>query len=823
MPWTVTGGVMTTGDAQAEIFHGQEHATPYIVTVKVKGTAAGDQLRVLVGANAARSTYLIAQLTIGTGLLQLLNETGTVLATVTVPQVTVGDWHTLRVCLGFTDGGRILANVTTAANTKRYVYTSGVSVPSTYNQPSVGVGTGNLSGQASFDNFLWQQEQSEDDPDCPTCSVNCVFGSLICEDTSDWQAVAGNWTCGATSDDNAILKLLTTQPENIHHHRVHGLVSATHDGSQALFYVRYKDPTTYLAGRITFGACGKIEILQDGVVLDSLNVGPLTSEDNPFEGTARLFPQHFFCVVYDGTYLSAHLGPGGGQAQSLSDQYSWMYRHLRAEVTPDDDGLYTAIGTGANHGTVTMEDVFVSTPFSATHPFCDTCYNCTLTAGGIPDIPHPCEFEYTGSVRPLHDDYLDPIGVILSTAGSYAAYKGNIGVSDAYVEVAFRGTVAGQTFRVHVNTDGAPTGPWAEVEIRDSGTRLRLSTGVSRETITPVKPHETHRLRICLSENTIIAELDPEVRLLEPESGQLGYYIYSNATLMGAVSPATGKYVVFEQLGTYGDLSVISPNYSRSSVPKPAGVSVWPVKCGECMIDCPCCGTGSPSEMIVNIPDIEYSGNLGGGITIIPCRADPGLPTESSRICREIPGAYVVPLVLPCIYEYASEKRIWQTNDAPPGEGDDSWYCWQLFIRVVMCCSPTTDGLLATCATIGQCVPTPPGYFRVGVTIDMRTHGHSPPPGYTPCVEHFDLPAGSQPALIARHVSSYYSDPIRSGEDCFKLYDVELHPVTWNLYQDPSCLGGPHDCNSCGTIPTDSHGNRLPAWTSAFSVFVSSA
>lgn len=820
MPWTVTGGVLTTTDAQAELFHGKDYVTPYIVTVKVKGEYAGDQLRVLVGANATRTTYLIAQLTIGgSGLLQLMNQAGTVLASVAVPNATANEWHSIRVCLGFADGGRFLAIVTTASGTKRYAYAT--LVPSTYNQPSVGVGTGHLTRQAFFDNFLWQREQTAEEPECPPCSVNCIFGSLSCSDTSDWQSVSGQWNCGTTYDDHATLKLLTTQPEDIHRHRVYGLVSATHDNSQALFYVRYKDASTYLAGRITFGACGKVEILQNGIVLDSLNVGPLTSITNPFDATDRLYPEHFFCVVYDGTYLSAHLGPGGGQSGTLSDQYASMYRHLRAAVTPDEDGIYTAIGTGANPGSVTMDGIVVSVPFSDTHPLCDTCYNCTLTASGIPDIPNQCEFHYVGSVRPLNDGYLEPIGVILSTAGSYAAYKGNIGVSDAYVDVLFRGTVDGQKFRVHVNTPGTATGPWAEVDIDQSGTRMRLSTGASRLTTTAVKPNETHRLRICLSDTRIVAELDPEVRLLEPESGQIGYYIYTNATLVGTVSPATGKYVVFEQLGVDGDLQVITPNYSRGSVPKPAGVSVWPVKCGECTADCPCCGTGAPFEMIVNIPDIEYSGRLGGGITITECREDPGVPTESSRICQEIPGAYVVPFFLPCIYEYASEKRIWQINDEPPGEGDDTWYCWQLFIRVVICCNNNSDGLNATCATIGQCVTTPAGHFRIGVTIEMRTHVHSPPPGYAPCVEHFDLPGGSQPALIARHVSRYYSDPIERGADCFQFYDLELHPLTWNIEDNPDCIGGPHDCNSCGTLPIGVGG--IAGWTSAFSVFVTSA
>lgn len=817
--WTVAGGEMRTADSDAELFHQREADTPYVVTISIRGEHLGDQLRVLVGVSEDRSTYLYAQVTLGEGM-SIAKQDGTVLASVVVPQLTAEEWHTLRVCLSFVTDQRITAVVTTASGVKRYTYYADVG--STYNQSSIGIGTGHVTLLASFDDFTWQRQQTENDPECPTCTVNCVYGSLVCEDTSDWEIVSGSWTCGTTNSADAILKLRTTQPENIHHHRVHGLISSTEDGGQVVFYVRYKDPTTYLAGRATFGDCGKLELIQNGAVIESLNVGPLTSENNRHEGTERLYPQHFFCVVYDGAYLSAHLGPGGGQSQSLSDQYEWLYRHVRASVTPDQDGIYAAIGTGANPGTITISDLFVSTPYSAQHPFCDTCFTCALTAGGIPDIPNQCEFTYHGSVRPLNDEYLEPIGVILSTVNSYAAYKGNVGADDAYLDVTFRGTVSGQVFRVYINNDGDTSGLWAEVEIKDdTRTIFRLSTGANIETTDPVRTGEEHQLLICLDGTSLIAMLDPG----DPIGDAPGA-----AALYGIVSPPqTGRHVVFEQLGMNGDLYVISPYYARGTVPRHAGVSSGPVDCGRCLLECACClGGRLPTEFVVDIRDIEFSNYIGSTFTGVgsplaevacgvaavsyPAVRDPG------RVCREIPGTYVVPFALPCIYEYASEVRTWKLNDEPTGGGDDFWYCWQLFIRAAICCTPTTDGTVGACATIGQCIDTPPGHFRVGVAIEMRAYGHTPTPGSPPC--GVDPVFGNQPSLLSRHVSFYYSDPLPEGTDCFAFDELELRPLSWNIVDDPTCIGSSNDCNNCGVLVFN--GPNRVGWTSAHSVYLSS-
>lgn len=827
MAWTVTGGVMTTSDPDALLFHGKQHATPYVVTVRVKGNAAGDQLRVLLGVNAARTSYLYVQITLasdGNGELKLSAHDGSAETTVptTVPGLYPGMWHTIRACLNFTNGGLLVGIVTTAGGVRR---STSLPVPDAFNEDGVGLGTGDLTTEASFDSFLWQREQGTNDPDCPPCTTNCVWGTLECSGSlvaADWQIVAGAWSCGTTNSDSATLLFLPTQPDEIHHHRVHGLISSTQDGAEAIFYVRYKDASTYLAGRATFdGDCGKLEILQNGTVLDFLNVGPLTSLENPGDGTNRLHPQHFLCVAYDGTYLSAHLGPGGGQSQSLSDQYGWIYRHLRAAVTPDPDGLRVAIGTGSNPGAVTFEDVFVSTPFSLQHPYCDTCFTCVLTAGGNPDIPNQCEFVYSGMVRQTNSSPHGAWGLILSTAGSYAAYKGNIGVTDAYVVVTFVGTASGQVLRVFPNNDGDLTGPWAEIEIKNSPaeTHLRLSTGAEVTTATTIQPGERHHLIICLNGASLTAMLNHGTA---PEIGDESLEQPGDAVVFDTITPATGHHVTFALLGASGDLSVLSPYYARGNVPKHAGVSTWPLVCGRCSLECSCCENGAfPSDLLIEIPNIETTGYIGGndlsdsrpGVpdTVIACGVQsvsyPSL--DVSRMCTEIPGGYVLSWNGDCAYLYQAPRRIWQINDEPPGQGDDTWACWDMTLEAFICCAPTTGGVQSTCAELARLLGTPAGQFRLVVRVHVETRVDSPPPGTPPCAPTV---AGefTNVALVAVHDSLYYSEPMPFGTSC-SFQDLVLTPLAFN---EPNC-------NACG-IPVVGTNGLPSGWSSNYPIFATS-
>lgn len=819
MAWTVAGGVMSTNAQDALLFHGKEHATPYVVTVRVKGDDAGDQLRVLVGVNDDRTLYVYVQITLasdGNGELKLSANFGSSSATLIVPGLYPGMWHTIRACLSFANEGEegLLVGIVTAAGGVRR--STSALVPEYFNQDGVGLGTGDLTTEASFDSFLWQREQSPTDQDCPPCTTNCVWGTLECSGSlvaADWQLVAGDWSCGTTYSDDAILVFLPTQPDEIHHHRVHGLISSTRDGAAAIFYVRYKDASTYLAGRATFdGECGKLEILQDGTVLDFLNVGPLTSLENPGNGTNRLHPQHFLCVAYDGTYLSAHLGPGGGQAQSLSDQYGWIYRHLRAAVTPDPDGLRVAIGTGSNPSAVTFDDVFVSTPYSLQHPYCDTCYTCVLTAGGNPDVPHPCEFVYYGMVRPLNDEHHEPIGVILSTSGSYAAYKGNVGVTNAYLVVSFVGTASGQIFRVYPNNDGGLGGLWAEVEIKDAQfqTHLRLSTGAEMVTPTPVQPHTVHHLIICLNDTSLIAMLNDG---LAPSVSDGALLETGDTVVSGTVTPASGHFATFALLGADGDLSVMSPYYARGNVPKHAGIAA-PVICGRCSLPCPCCENGVfPSELLIEIPDIEASGYVGGNTvatpmsrygvpdTAIACGVEAvSYPTleANGRMCTEIPGAYVLSGSGPCNWGYVAPRRLWQTNDEPAGGGDDTWICWDMFLEASICCT----GQNANCAEFARLLNTPPDHFRLVVRLHVEARADGPPPGTAPCA-----PGSTTPALVAVHESFYYSQALPFGTSC-DFTDLELTPLAFNEL----------NCNACG-IPVIGTNGLPVGWSSNYPIF----
>lgn len=200
--WTEDGGYLTTSDADAWIRTTAAHTSAGMrAEAKVRGSAPGDLLRVLVAAAADGSTYLAAELELGTcadgdGVLRLI-EDGATVAEVVVAELVAETFHTLRVCYD-EDTNTLAALVTpgvslaggTQGLTQRKLEATVTAAAGTYAGWATG---GTLAGSAEFNNLAWY----DDGDDCPSCTPTdfCAYLADYFYRSPREQADPGcNWT-----------------------------------------------------------------------------------------------------------------------------------------------------------------------------------------------------------------------------------------------------------------------------------------------------------------------------------------------------------------------------------------------------------------------------------------------------------------------------------------------------------------------------------------------------------------------------------------------------------------------------------------------------
>jgi hypothetical protein len=203
----------------------------YIVEADVKGDDEGDELELIaMDAGASRCYQVRVRLivsddcpylqiwyyenTFSGGLIE------TLLREIPLPDAAVGEWHHLKACVlqnpePYPYGGaysfRVLASVRTNLDTIRYV---SADLDFIDERPIPGIGTGDITTKAYFDNYEWTKHQRNGGTDgaltCPRCKVgDCEYSSDDFSDGIDcvWDNIGGaTWTAPVTAHSHTTVE-----------------------------------------------------------------------------------------------------------------------------------------------------------------------------------------------------------------------------------------------------------------------------------------------------------------------------------------------------------------------------------------------------------------------------------------------------------------------------------------------------------------------------------------------------------------------------------------------------------------------------------------
>lgn len=196
--FTKSAGVITSTTSSKLIYASASHPTgtyyEATISARTKATSGTDNTR-LIGYYEDASNYVFIEVTHGATLTMKLWQrkagTNTQLGTTrTLSGKTTGDYVLLRLCIY---GGTAYAEALTSSGS---ITTSGAlntSVPFYYGRYA-GVGTGSLSGTATFDDFSFAKNRSlrGDCPQCNACDSE-LFEDSFTSETFGWSDYSSTW------------------------------------------------------------------------------------------------------------------------------------------------------------------------------------------------------------------------------------------------------------------------------------------------------------------------------------------------------------------------------------------------------------------------------------------------------------------------------------------------------------------------------------------------------------------------------------------------------------------------------------------------------
>jgi len=218
--WEILSEELTTASADAFARHLVPHPDgEFFVKVSafVKGADVGDQLRVM-GPVWGDDDFLFVELTIGAecGTLQLFRSDGGVITELSEATAVYGavpdKFHLLSICYqeqgSYYSAPSLLVGKVQTASTGVGTITRWMAafVDLTGETPDAdgvtgGVGTGDLTADAYFDDFRIEKAKSTLHPECPDCPLCIVQEDLFqtLDLSCEWDILSGTWTTGSGS------------------------------------------------------------------------------------------------------------------------------------------------------------------------------------------------------------------------------------------------------------------------------------------------------------------------------------------------------------------------------------------------------------------------------------------------------------------------------------------------------------------------------------------------------------------------------------------------------------------------------------------------
>jgi hypothetical protein len=381
--WAILGNALTTAVPNDLAVFQTPHpdAMPSMLAwADVKGSADGDTLRVII-AWEDDDNYLWSELEVDAacGMLRLWQRkaaANTLLREMPINGALLGQWHKLYACYDpeagvYGDSGRFEGRVETAS-LSWYTVAEDVVAIGTY----AGLGTGALTGTATFDDFELWKEQTEDDPECPTCKQ----GTTSCEISADsfdrpnstdlgclWEemVLGGAWAISANS-------LIDTTPDDLVRHTVghpdgesnlwaRVLAKGWDVGDVMRLVIAYADVDNYCWVELECGtACGVLRLWQR-----LLGVNTQLGTDTPVDGvTIEQWTTLEACyrsatASYDGRLFGKVTTAAGSTVSTAAEC--------------DAVGTMAGLGTGAITSHVLFDDFELEKLHSEANPECRTC------------------------------------------------------------------------------------------------------------------------------------------------------------------------------------------------------------------------------------------------------------------------------------------------------------------------------------------------------------------------------------------------------------------------------------------------------------------
>jgi len=368
-----------------------------IAWAEVMGSVDGDTLRVII-CWVDDDNYLWSELETDTecGWLRLWQRASgynTLLKEMPITGGVIGQWHTLYACYDpdpepYEGSGRFEGRVETAS-LEWFTVAENVSASGTY----AGVGTGALTGTATFDNFELWMEQTDDDPECPTCKR----GVESCEISADNFNRANSSDLGCLWEQKVASSswniqdetLWTLTPYDLVEHLVghpdgeanlwaRVLVQGADSGDILRLMIAYEDTANYLWIELEISdTCGTLRLFQReaGVVTQLSLSAPVDDA----------FPEvwHTIEACYQEPTASAD---GRLFGKVITDSGVTVTHAAEAIAT----GTKAGLGTGNLYSHVMFDDFELEKLYTANDVICRECEpptTCLIFSDGFTQTP----------------------------------------------------------------------------------------------------------------------------------------------------------------------------------------------------------------------------------------------------------------------------------------------------------------------------------------------------------------------------------------------------------------------------------------------------
>lgn len=358
--FTKSGGDVTTTSSDKVLIHKTAHPdseTVQIVSVDVSADTASDRVRCIIDY-VDSDNYHFAELLVNgaSSQLRLFKRsagTNTQVGSTATVSVAIGSVETLTVCAS---SGTIRVTLNNTSILQSSTLHGGFKA---------GIGTGTISGTATFDNFDYGKGDSVANDDCP----NCLECDVASDTFSSGDALTVDWEGDTGSFTKALSIVSTTSSDKILIHKATG-----------------SSEQTVQVDVISAAVGNSYRIIGDYVDADNYHYAELTIGFFTTPTTTKLFKRSGGVDTQIGTTTEISVGTNVTLTLCTSDVRSLIQLRIQTGsvfnfntiTTTMHGGSQAGLGTGGLSGTATFDNFNFDIRQNADSPGCLECFDLEL-------------------------------------------------------------------------------------------------------------------------------------------------------------------------------------------------------------------------------------------------------------------------------------------------------------------------------------------------------------------------------------------------------------------------------------------------------------